>query len=365
MATRGRPFPPRSTRRAYSSPPCDNCTSTKFNPEDFVTRQDRLAERLGFSLVLLSGFGLYVYLKPPGGWTTSGDGLEREVKKLDAGNINVDPTANIRERTVNEPGVTTNEPEPTSNESGPTSSTVEPTTDMVSIEIAKWATENDKREMKRENARQKELRKDTYNRIREIQKELQKIDPAYQPDDGACQWRAAGDNFGQYTSNQLHELQKEMRKINPSYGSDQGASRDDHGKSRSNDDLLHELQRALRKMKPEYKPGWPASILSLELTDELCDVSHALIALKCQPVKSGTEVLTNPDVNSEDAVESLAAKLKNPELRPHFRSGWDSCFIESYQKDDIREMVDEHMGIFGIKWSREGNPFGTDDDDDI
>lgn len=232
-------------------------------------------------------------------------------------------------------------------------------------EPTEWKGEYDKREMEREKARQKYLRKDTYSQIRELQKELQKIDPAYQPGDGACQWRAAGIDFGQYASQQLHELQEEMRKINPHYRSTQGAPRDDGGKSKSNDDLLHELQRALRKMKPEYKPGWPARIMSHRLNEELCAVSHAVIKFKRPPVKSATKAFINPDLHSKDAVESLAAKLKDPELRPHFRHGWNYGSMQPYEKDDIREMVDEHMDIFGVKWSREGNPFGTDDDDEI
>ncbi len=200
-----------------------------------------------------------------------------------------------------------------------------------------------KGEIERENARQKELRKDTFGQIRELQKELQKIDPAYQPDDGTCQWKAAGNDFGQYTIMQVHELQKEMPKVNPYYRSTQGTPQDDDGKSKSNDDVLHELQRALRKMKPEYEPGWSARMMSYRLTEELCAVSHAIIKSKRPPVKSATKALINPDVNSDDAVESLAAKLKNPELRPHFRRRWEYGF-EPYQKDDIREMVDEHMG---------------------
>lgn len=246
-------------------------------------------------------------------------------------------------------------PDPKTNE-------LEPKAYGWSGEFTKWKAE---KEIERENARKKRLRRDTYNQIRELQKEFQEIDPDYQPDDGALQWREAGKDFAKHISNQLHELQKEMRRIDPDYRSCQGSPQDEDAKSESDSDALHKLQRALRKMNPDYQPGWGVFDTVMSLNKELCDVSHAVIKSRRPPVKSMMKPPIKPDINSEDAVESLAARFQDPELRQHYRSGWDFYGMQSYQKDDIREMVDDHMGVFGIKWPKEGNPFGTDDEDDI
>ncbi|KAL8928794.1 MAG: hypothetical protein Q9208_001572 [Pyrenodesmia sp. 3 TL-2023] len=211
----------------------------------------------------------------------------------------------------------------------------------------------------------KQLRKDTYNNIRELQKELQKINPSYQPGDGALQWREARRDFAEYTTVQLQELEKEMRKVNPEYKSSQKAPRDEDAKGKSGEDALHELQRAFRKMNPDYEPGQGARLMWVVLQQELCAISRAVMKSSRPPVKCRTEPPIKPDINSEDAVESLAAKLQDPELRQHYRSAWDYYGTQWYKKDEIREMVDDHMSIFGIKWPKEGNPFGTDDDDEI
>lgn len=251
------------------------------------------------------------------------------------------------------------------NELKPTANELDPKTNELSTEIPNQNTGMASWEIERENKRKKQLRKDTYNQIREIQKELQKINPDYQPDDGALQWREAGKNFAKHISNQLYGLQKEMRRINPDYRSQQAAPQDKDAESKSDNEVLHELQRALRKLNPDYEPGCGAIRTLFTLEEELRAISHAVIVSRRPPVKSTMKPLIKPDINSEDAVESLAAKFKDPELRQHYRSGWDYGFMRQYQKDDVREMVDDHMGIFGIKWPKEGNPFGTDDDDEI
>ncbi|KAL8762666.1 MAG: hypothetical protein Q9184_001373 [Pyrenodesmia sp. 2 TL-2023] len=318
MGARARPLQLRNTTRAYSSSPSNNPTSTNNDTGDFVRQRDALKLLWGAALASV-GFcsvNLYNSSQISKKWSTIANELE-------------------------------------------------PKTYGLSLEFTNSKAENDKREMKRENARQKGLRKDTYNHIREIQKELQKINPGYRPDDGAFQWREAEKDFAKYTTIQLHELQREMRRINPNYRSSQGAPQDKDAKSKPEKDIIHGLQRALRKVDPDYEPGWGAYHAARKCREELCAISHAVLGSRSPPVKAITGPPRKPDINSKDAVESLAAKFKDPELRQHYRAGWDHFMTESYHKDDIREMVDDHMGVFGVQWPKEGNPFGTDDDDDI
>lgn len=62
-----------------------------------------------------------------------------------------------------------------------------------------------------------------------------------------------------------------------------------------------------------------------------------------------------PDANSEDPIERMAAKFKDPNLREDLRAMWDKEY--SWEQEKAREIVKTKMGVFGIKWPEKGNPF--------
>ncbi|KAL8966578.1 MAG: hypothetical protein Q9197_005902 [Variospora fuerteventurae] len=102
---------------------------------------------------------------------------------------------------------------------------------------------------------------------------------------------------------------------------------------------IRDLQKQARKMDPEYRP------------DERGYGRNT---------KSITEPTIQPKEHTTDLVRRFAGMCKVPETKER-RKAWE--WLLPYQQEDVREMVRDRMGVYGITCPKTANPFGDDADD--
>ncbi|KAL8941028.1 MAG: hypothetical protein Q9216_002474 [Gyalolechia sp. 2 TL-2023] len=107
--------------------------------------------------------------------------------------------------------------------------------------------------------------------------------------------------------------------------------------------LTSDLQIELQKANPQFQPG-ATQLAQKALESEL---GHA--------VWKSQQPLLAADINSEDPVERMAAKFRDPKYKAALKAVWDKT-PESEQVE-ARKMVQCFMGVYGVKWPEEGNPF--------
>lgn len=117
------------------------------------------------------------------------------------------------------------------------------------------------------------------------------------------------------------------------------------------DDDIKDLQVGMQKIDPSFMPGESARKSRMEALGVRQAVGGKLRAALQSPKPS--MVTANP--NSKDPVESLAADFGDPQKAEALRDWWEK--LMSFEQADTRKLVWEKMGIYGIKWSKRGNPF--------
>ncbi|KAI4148373.1 MAG: hypothetical protein LQ341_001603 [Variospora aurantia] len=124
---------------------------------------------------------------------------------------------------------------------------------------------------------------------------------------------------------------------------------------------IRDLQKQARKMDPEYRPDERGYGGLWRLVADLRAAGDATSKSTERNTKSITEPAIQPKEHTTDLVRKFAAMCKVPERKKGLRKAWE-CLLP-YQQEDVREMVRDRMGVYGITCPKTGNPFRDDADD--
>ncbi|KAL8644357.1 MAG: hypothetical protein Q9210_007295 [Variospora velana] len=124
---------------------------------------------------------------------------------------------------------------------------------------------------------------------------------------------------------------------------------------------IRDLQKQARKMDPEYRPDERGYVGLWRLVMDLRAAGDVTSKSTGRNTKSTMDPALQPKKRSTDLVKRFAAMCKVPERKKGLRKAWE--WLLPYEQEDVREMVRDRMGVYGITCPKTGNPFGDDADD--